>query len=246
MKLSVIVCCYNEQNTIEAVIRQTQAVNLGPGWTREILVVDNASTDGTQEILRKFADDPEIQLFFHEKNKGKGASIRTGIANMSGDYMIIQDADFEYDPQEHVNFCQTVEKTNPAALFGSRVLGGQAVYEYAHAYWGVRFLTSVANVLFGGRLTDIATATKMVRADVLDRLNLVGSTFDLDFELPCKILLAGYEIHEIPITYHPRTYEEGKKIKVTDGLRALVVIIKNRLQTTPVFKKEAASPRPKR
>lgn len=240
MKLSVIICCYNEKNTIEAVIRRTQAVELGAGWEREIIVVDNASTDGSREILQQFETDPEVQLHFHDINKGKGASIRTGIAHMSGDYMIIQDADFEYDPQEHTKFCRFVEANNPAALFGSRVLGGRAVYEYAHAYWGVRFLTTVANLLFGGRLTDIATATKMVRADVLARLNLVGSTFDLDFELPCKIWLAGYDIDELPITYQPRTYDEGKKIQVSDGLRALIVIIQNRLKTTPVLKAEAA------
>lgn len=239
MKLSVIICCYNEKNTVAEVIRRTQAVDLGPNWTREILVVDNASTDGTQEKLKEFANDPEIFLHFHAVNKGKGASIRTGIDHMSGDYMIIQDADFEYDPQEHVRFCRFVDAQKPAAVFGSRVLGGRAVYKYAHAYWGVRFLTAVANVLFGGRLTDIATATKMVRADVLNSLHLVGSTFDLDFELPCKILLAGHQIEEIPITYHPRTYEEGKKIKVTDGLRALGVILKNRLKTTPVLKADA-------
>lgn len=238
MKLSVIICCYNEKNTIAEIIQRTQAVDLGAGWSREILVIDNASTDGTQELLQQFSDDPEVRLFFHEVNKGKGSSIRTGIANMTGDYMIIQDADFEYDPQEHTLFCRLVDEKSPAAVFGSRVLGGQAVYEYAHAYWGVRFLTSVANVLFGGRLTDIATATKMVRADVLDSLNLVGTTFDLDFELPCKILLAGHQILEIPISYRPRTYEEGKKIKVSDGLRALLVIVQNRLKVTPVFKEE--------
>ncbi len=238
MKLSVIICCFNEKNTIAEVIRRTKAVDLGSGWDREIIVVDNASTDGTQKILEEFRGDPEVSLFFHAVNRGKGASIRTGIANMTGDYMIIQDADFEYDPQEHTLFCRLVEEKAPAAVFGSRVLGGRAVYEYAHAYWGVRFLTTVANILFGGRLTDIATATKMVRADVLASLNLVGSTFDLDFELPCKIFLAGHDILEIPITYQPRTYEEGKKIKVFDGLRALIVILQNRLRLTPVLKSE--------
>ncbi len=238
MKLSVIICCYNERKTIAEVIRRTRAVQLGAGWSREILVIDNASTDGTQEILHQFAADPEIRLFFHAQNLGKGSSIRTGIAHMTGDYMIIQDADFEYDPQEQTLFCQKVEELMPAAIFGSRILGGRAVYEYAHAYWGVRFLTAATNFFFGGHLTDVATATKMVRADVLQSLNLVGTTFDLDFELPCKIFLAGYDILEIPITYRPRTYEEGKKIRVSDGVRALIVILKNRLRTTPVLKSE--------
>lgn len=241
MKLSVIICCYNEKDSIAEVVRRTRAVDLGPGWTREILVVDNASTDGTQDILAHFAQDPEIRLFFHARNLGKGSSIRTGISHMTGDYMIIQDADFEYDPEEHVLFCRKVEDTGAAAIFGSRVLGGRAVYEYVHAYWGVRFLSLATNLLFRSRLTDVATATKMVRADVLHRLNLVGTTFDLDFELPCKILLAGYEILEIPISYKPRTYAEGKKITIKDGLQALLVILQNRLQLTPTFKEAADS-----
>jgi glycosyltransferase involved in cell wall biosynthesis len=237
LKLSVIICCYNEQNTILEVINRTKAVDLGLGWEREILVVDNFSTDGTRETLQQI-DEPEIKVVFHERNMGKGMSIRTGIANMSGDYMIIQDADFEYDPADHVQFCRKVEETNAAAIFGSRVLGGQVKYKYARAYWGVRFLTFMTNIFFGGRLTDVATATKMVRADVVQALNLTGTHFDLDFELPNKILLSGHEILEIPITYKPRTYAEGKKISVWDGAKALLVIIRDRLGVTPVLKKE--------
>ena len=142
MKLSVIICCYNEKDTIEEIIRRTQAVELGGEWTREVIVVDNFSVDGTREILKKLPADDELKIVFHEENLGKGSSIRTGIAHMTGDYMIIQDADFEYDPAEHALFCREVERRNPAALFGSRVLGGQAIYEYAHAYWGCLLYTS--------------------------------------------------------------------------------------------------------
>ena len=227
-KLSVIICCYNERETILDIIQRTQAVDLGSGWTREIIVVDNFSTDGTREILQQ-VQQPEVRVVFHERNLGKGSSIRTGIAHMTGDYMIIQDADKEYDPADHVHFCRKVEETNAAAIFGSRVLGGRARYKYARAYWGVRFLTAVTNLFFGGRLTDVATATKMVRADVVQSLNLIGTTFDLDFELPNKILLSGHQILEIPISYDPRTYEEGKKISIWDGLRALRVIVRDRL-----------------
>lgn len=236
MKLSVIICCYNEKATIEEVIQKTQAVNLGKGWEREILVVDNCSTDGTRELLQEIRD-PEIRIIFHEQNMGKGMSIRTGIENMKGDYMIIQDADFEYDPAEHAKFCRKVEETGAAAIFGSRVLGGQVKYEYAHAYLGVRVLTTVTNILFGGNLTDVATATKLVRADVVKSLNLTTTDFNLDFELPNKILLAGHDILEIPINYRPRTYEEGKKITSRDGVRALITIMRDRLGLTAVFKK---------
>jgi len=239
MKLSVIICCYNEAATIQQVIEKTQAVNLGSGWEREIIVVDNFSTDGTRDILNRI-DDPEIRIIFHEHNMGKGMSIRSGIFHMSGDYMIIQDADLEYDPFEQPRFCRHVEGSNAAAIFGSRVLGGDVQYEYAYAYLGVRFLTAVTNLLFGGHLTDVATATKMVRADVVQSLNLTTTDFNLDFELPDKILLAGYDILEIPISYSPRTYEEGKKIKTSDGIRALFTMLKDRLGWTPVLKMETA------
>jgi glycosyltransferase involved in cell wall biosynthesis len=235
--LSVIICCYNEVETIADVIDRTQQVDLGPGWEREILVIDNASTDGTREILQEI-DDPEIRTFFHERNMGKGMSVRTGIRHMRGDYMIIQDADKEYDPAEHPRFCRLVEETNAAAIFGSRVLGGNVKYKYAHAYWGVRFLTAVTNLLFGGHLTDVATATKMVRADVVKSLHLTTTDFNLDFELPDKILLSGHDILEIPISYDPRTYAEGKKISSSDGVKALLIMLRDRLGLTPTLKEE--------
>ncbi|MEM9775265.1 MAG: glycosyltransferase family 2 protein [Chloroflexota bacterium] len=235
MKLSVIICCYNEKDSIEDVINRTAAVDLGPGWEREIIVVDNFSIDGTRQILSDL-NRPDTRIIFHEQNLGKGSSIRTGIGAMTGDYMIIQDADTEYDPAEHRKFCDKVSAENNAALFGSRVLGGKAIYEYAHAYWGVRLLTGITNVLFGGRLTDVATATKMVRSDLVQSLHLTGTTFDLDFELPCKILLSGHKIEEIPISYSPRTYQEGKKITVMDGVRAIIVIVQTRLFPGKIYK----------
>lgn len=239
MKLSVIICCYNEAATIEQVIQRTQAVNLGPGWEREIIVVDNNSTDGTRDILRR-VNGPDIRVIFHERNMGKGMSIRTGISHMTGDYLLIQDADLEYDPGEHPRFCRQAEASKAAAIFGSRVLGGDVKYKYTHAYLGVRFLTAVTNLFFGGHLTDVATATKMVRADVAKSLNLTTTDFNLDFELPDKILLAGHDILEIPITYNPRTYEEGKKIKTKDGIRALFIMVRDRLGLTPILKQDTA------
>lgn len=234
-KLSVIVCCYNEAATIADVINKTRSVNLGNDWEREIIVVDNYSTDGTREILMEI-DEPDTKVIFHERNLGKGASIRTAIAAMTGDYMIIQDADSEYDPAEHTRFCRMADETNAAAIFGSRVLGGEIRYRYAHAYLGVRFLTAVTNLLFGGHLTDVATATKMVRGGIVQSLNLTCSGFDLDFELPDKILLSGNDILEIPIKYDPRTYAEGKKIQAKDGIKALLIMLRDRLGLSPVLK----------
>jgi glycosyltransferase involved in cell wall biosynthesis len=238
-RLSVIICCYNEQATIRQVIEATRAVDLGPGWNREILVIDNSSSDGTRQILEAI-DYPDIRVIFHDQNLGKGMSIRTGIAQMTGDYMIIQDADLEYDPAEHPRFCEVALAQNAAAVFGSRVLGGQVVTEYWRTYFGNRLLTLITNLLFGGKLTDVATATKMVRADVVKSLNLTTTDFNLDFELPDKILLAGFDILEIPISYNPRTYEEGKKIGAIDGIKAILTMLRDRLGLSPVMKSEAA------
>jgi dolichol-phosphate mannosyltransferase len=228
MKLSVIICAYNEHDTILTVLERTRAVDLGPGWEKEIIVVDNFSADGTRELL-KALDLPDVQVIFHPRNLGKGTSVRTAIAHSDGDYAIVQDADLEYDPAEHSLFLARVANGHPAAIYGSRTLGGRAVYEYAANYLGVRFLTWLTNLLYGAQLTDVATASKMVRMDVLKSLNLTGAGFDLDFELTDKILRAGHEIVEVPITYRPRTIAEGKKIRPWDGLWALRVIIRDRL-----------------
>jgi dolichol-phosphate mannosyltransferase len=203
-------------------------VDLGPDWEKEIIVVDNFSTDGTREFLQGL-DLPGVQVIFHPRNLGKGASVRTAIAHCTGDYAIIQDADLEYDPAEYPLFLERVANEHPAAIFGSRTLGGRMVTKYVANYLGVRFLTGLTNLLYGARLTDVATAAKMVRGDVLKSLNLVESGFDLDFELTDKILRAGHEIIEIPITYRPRTIAEGKKIRPWDGVWALRVIIRDRL-----------------
>ena len=235
MKLSVIICCYNERASIRDVIARSKEVDLGPAWEKEIIVVDNASTDGTREILETM-DDPEINVIFHERNWGKGRSIRTGFENATGTYFFIQDADTEYDPLEQPAFCRVAEETGAAAIFGSRVLGGEIRSKYLRTLLGNRFLTWLANLLFGGDLTDVATASKMVRADVARSLHLVGESFDLDFELPGKILMAGHEIIEIPISYNPRSYDEGKKIGARDGLEAVFVMLRDRLGLTPVLK----------
>jgi len=228
MKLSIITCVYNEKDSILPVLERVHQASLRPGWEREVIVVDNASTDGTQDLLRNISYD-DTQVVFQPRNMGKGTSIRTAIPLCTGDYAFIQDADFEYDPNDYPLFLERVDVDRPAAIFGSRTLGGRAIYKYAANYWGVRFLTGVTNLLYGGHLTDVATASKMVRTDILKRLKLIGSSFDLDFELADKLLRAGYEIVEIPIHYTPRTIEEGKKIRPKDGLDALRVILRDRL-----------------
>lgn len=231
MKLSIIICAYNERRTIRDAIQQASAVNLGPGWEKEVVVVDNFSTDGTRELLQSL-DMPGVRTVFHPRNLGKGTSVRTGIAEASGDYFVVFDADLEYEAGDLARLAAAVVPGETVAVFGSRTLGGRRIYKYAKNYWGVRFLSAVANLLYGGHLTDIAVGSKLVRTGVARALNLRGSGWDLDFELPCRLLKRGYEIEEVAVAYHPRTVEQGKKLNraFSAGLRALWVILRTRFR----------------
>ncbi|MFQ5407972.1 MAG: glycosyltransferase family 2 protein [Anaerolineales bacterium] len=240
MKLSIVVCAYNECDTIEIVLDQIQQVDLGAGWSKEVIAVDNMSTDGTREILAR-RTWPDTRVIFNERNLGKGGSIRAAIDVFTGDYFVIQDADLEYHPNQLVRLVQAVQEYDAVAVLGSRVLDGDARYHYWHAYLGVRVLSWLTNFLYGSHLTDVATAIKLVRADVLRQLNLVGSGFDLDFEIVNKLLLAGYSIHEVGLDYHPRTYAEGKKIRVRDGLHGMWIIVRDRLGLTDVLRPHVES-----
>jgi dolichol-phosphate mannosyltransferase len=228
-KLSIIICVYNEAVSALPVIAKVRGVQLSEGWSKEIIVVDNCSTDGTREQLQGLTDS-DVRVIYHEHNLGKGASVRTGFGSANGGYGVIQDADFEYDPNELALFTAKATETDADAVFGSRTLGGRHIYKYAQNYWGVRVLTALTNLLFGSHLSDVAVATKMVKVDVFRALNLQGAAFDLDFELPCALLKHKYSIVEVPISYKPRTVEEGKKIRWTDGLHAMWVILKMRLR----------------
>lgn len=228
-KLSIIICVYNEAASALPVIEKVRGVPLSESWSREIIVVDNCSTDGTREQLQGLTY-PDMRVIYHARNLGKGASVRTGFDSASGDYGVIQDADFEYDPAELALFTAKASETDATAVFGSRTLGGRHIYKYPQNYWGVRVLTMLTNLLFGGHLSDVAVATKMVKVDVFRALNLRGSAFELDFELPCALLKHRHSIVEVPVSYQPRTIEEGKKIRWTDGLHALWVILKMRLR----------------
>jgi glycosyltransferase involved in cell wall biosynthesis len=233
MKLSIIICARNERQTILDAIHQTHAVDLGPGWEKEIIVVDNFSTDGTRELLQS-VNVPGVRVIFHPRDLGKSASVLTGIHEATGDYLAIFDSDLEYEADDLPRMVAKIVPGNTVAVFGSRTLGGRKIYKYAINYWGVRFLTFTANLFFGGRLTDIAVGTKLVRLDVARSLDLSDTDFDLDYELPCKLLKRGHEIHEVPVAYHPRTAAQGKKLvgwkAYYTGLRWLWIILKTRLR----------------
>ena len=227
-KLSVITCAYNERSSIMTVLERIRAVDLG-AWEKEMVIVDNCSTDGTRELLQQ-VNWPEARVILQPRNLGKGTSIRAGFAQATGDYGVIQDADFEYDPEELPLYLRAVEETGADAVFGSRTLGGRAVYKYLQNYLGVRWLTLMTNLLFGGHLSDVAAGTKMIKCDVFRSLDLRGTGFDLDFELPAMVLKTRRHVVEVPVSYHPRTVAEGKKINPLDGLRALWIILQVRLR----------------
>jgi dolichol-phosphate mannosyltransferase len=233
MRLSIIICCYNERQTILDAITQAHGVDLGSGWEKEVIVVDNFSTDGTRELLQS-VDLPGVRVIFHPRNLGKGTSVRTGISEASGDYFVIFDSDLEYEADDIPRMVAKIVPSETVAVFGSRTLGGRRIYKYAENYWGVRFLTSTANLLFGAHLTDIAVGLKLVRLDVARSLGLSGGDFDLDFELPCKLLKRGYDILEVPVAYHPRTAEQGKKLvgvkALQTGLQVLWLYLRVRLR----------------
>jgi len=227
-KLSIITCAYNERQTILSVLDRIHAVDLG-AWEKEMIVVDNCSTDGTRELLQQLKW-PDVRVIFQPRNMGKGTSIRTGFAAATGDYGVIQDADFEYDPEELPLLLKAVEETGAPVVFGSRTLGGRAIYKYLQNYLGVRGLTLFTNLLFGGRLTDVAVGTKLIRCDVFRSLGLRGTGFDLDFELPAMILKQRQRVAEVAVSYHPRTAAEGKKINPLDGLRAAWILLQVRFR----------------
>jgi dolichol-phosphate mannosyltransferase len=228
MMLSVIICVYNERETVLTVIERIQAAALPEGWSRELIVVDNCSTDGTRELLQSITA-PNVKIIYQPQNMGKGTSVRTAIPHCRGEYAITQDADLEYHPREYRALLEKALAENLDVVYGSRVLSGKRYHHYTQNYWGVRALTWLTNTLFGSHYSDVATNYKLVRTSILQSLHLTTSGFELDFELSDKLALATRRIGEAPIAYSPRTYAEGKKIRASDGLRALWVILKDRL-----------------
>ncbi len=224
-RLSVIMPVYNEKTTVLRVLDRVLAVPID----KEVIIVDNCSTDGTKEILQSIQAD-NVQVIYHPQNLGRGTSVRTGLAHCTGDYTLTQGADLEYDPEEWHLVIEKALSENLDAVFGSRTLGGKAVYVYLQNYIGVIFFNVLINVLFGSHHTDCATECKLIRTSVFRNLGLECSGFDLDFEVCTKLALGGHTYSEVPISYHPRSIAEGKKLRaIRDGVAALRVVLRDRL-----------------
>jgi glycosyltransferase involved in cell wall biosynthesis len=223
MKLSVIIPVYNEKNTIEEIIERVVRIP----WTKQVIVVDDGSTDGTREILNRLQEKYPDTMYgvFHPCNRGKGAAIKTGLAEVTGEIIIIQDADLEYHPEDYPVALRLIEQGWADAVYGSRFLGPHRVFLFWH-YLGNKCLTFIANVLTSGILTDMETGFKVIRADALKRLDIQSYTFDFEVEITIKLFRYGYRVYEIPITYTGRGYKEGKKITWVDGVRALWALLK--------------------
>jgi glycosyltransferase involved in cell wall biosynthesis len=217
LKLSVIIPCYNEKTTVAEVVRRVRAVELAD----EIIVVDDGSTDGTREVLAQIEPGDDLKIILHDHNQGKGAAVRSGFRAASGEVLLIQDADLEYDPREYPTLLRPIEEGISAVVYGSRFLGGP---RKAMFFWNMvanRTLTLVTNILYNSILSDMETCYKVFKADVVRGIKLRSRRFDFEPEITAKVLKRGYRIYEVPISYNGREWEEGKKISWKDGVIAM-------------------------
>jgi glycosyltransferase involved in cell wall biosynthesis len=223
-KLSIVIPCYNERYTILQVLDSLLQLDLG--LEKQIIIVDDGSTDGTTQLLQEI-DYPDVKFIFHAVNQGKGAAIQTALSFVTGDFVIIQDADLEYSPQDIKLLIQTTVKTAAPVVYGSRNLHPTARGQFVY-YWGGVFLSKLANILYRQNLTDIATGYKLIRTDIITDCRLTERGFGFCYEITAKLALKQVKITEVPISYRPRSRAEGKKISAKDGLEAIWLLLRYR------------------
>ena len=225
MKLSIVIPVYNERDTILEILQHVQEVSL----PKEIIVVDDGSTDGTRDILQGIPPSEDMKIIFHSSNMGKGAALRKGFEAVTGDIVVIQDADLEYDPSEYPVLIQPILENKADVVYGSRFLSGpHRVLFFWHSV-GNKLLTTLSNMLTDLNLTDMETCYKVFRANILKRIQMRENRFGFEPEFTAKVAKARYRVYEVPISYRGRDYSEGKKISWKDGVAAIYFILKYRL-----------------
>lgn len=225
MKISVVIPVYNEKDTVRTLIERVEATP----YDKEIVLVDDYSTDGTREILKEYESKDGFQVIYHEKNRGKGAALRTGFKNLTGDVIIVQDADLEYNPAEYGVLLGPILDGRADVVYGSRFLSGPHRVLFFWHYVGNKVLTTLSNMLTNLNLTDMETCYKVFTKKVLDSITLKCDRFGFEPEFTSKIARKNFRIYEVPISYSGRDYSEGKKINWKDGVAAIWFIIKFRL-----------------
>lgn len=226
MKLSILMPVYNEKDTLDEIINHLKSLPID----KELIIVDDCSTDGSRQILEShFKDQAGISIISHKNNLGKGAAIKTALKEATGDYAIIQDADLEYNPEDYLLLLDAAEKEKVGVVYGSRFLKTWRVTSLSH-FLVNKFLTVITNILFRSNLTDMETCYKLISREVFRALNIESNRFEIEPEITAKLLKKGYEIIEVPISYHGRNYHEGKKITWKDGFATLWALFKYRFQ----------------
>jgi glycosyltransferase involved in cell wall biosynthesis len=224
MKLTVIIPVYNEVKTIQEILRRVEATGLAD----EIVVVDDGSMDGSREVLQQLEGSEQVRVLYHEHNQGKGKAVRTGIQNATGDLILIQDADLEYDPREYPNLLRPIQEGIADVVYGSRFLGAG---RRPVLFWNMvanRILTLTTNILYNNILTDMETGYKLFRRQVVKDMPLRAHGFEFEPEFTAKILKRKVRLYEVPISFNPRDYSEGKKIKMKDAFIAMWMLVKYR------------------